>query len=119
MVVAIDDNPVAEAVVQTALQDALGEETEITLLTVVSGDSEDDWVRHGDAVKGRQWGRRLESFARLFRQSGLDPLIRIRSGKPADLILATAESSAADRIIMGPARRNWLRRLSSSPRSRR
>jgi len=108
---ALDDNDKAETIVETALLEALNDRAAVTLLTVVSGNDNDDWTRYADEVKGHRWGRRLEAFARRLRRFGIMPTVRIRSGNPADLIVETARKSGADLIVMGVSKRAWFRRI--------
>ncbi len=111
IVAAIDDNDQAEMVVETALQEAVIKGATVTFLTVVSGDREDDWIRYADEVSGKKWGRRLEQFAKRFRHYGIDPVVRIRNGKPADEIIETARIAKADAIILGPSGKTLFKRL--------
>lgn len=111
IIAAIDDNDRAEAIVETALLEALNNQVAVTLLTVVSGDNDDDWTRYADAVKGDRWGHRLEAFARRFRRFGIEPTVRILTGSPPDRIVETARKNNADLIIMGVSNRAWYKRI--------
>ncbi|HSO18286.1 MAG TPA: bifunctional serine/threonine-protein kinase/universal stress protein [Desulfosarcina sp.] len=108
---ALDDNDQAEAIVETALLEALNEQVAVTLLTVVDGSGDDDWSRYGDEVKGNRWGRRLEAFARRFRRFGIEPTVRIQTGSPPERIVETARRSKADLIILGVSNRAWYKRI--------
>lgn len=111
IVAAIDDNGQADVVVESALQEAIVTGSHVTLLTVVSRDSSDDWVRFGDEVKGKQWGQRLDHFVRKFNHYGFDPVVRIRTGIPALEIVETAKAAHADLIILGPSSKKWFKRM--------
>lgn len=111
MVVALDDTETVDAVVQAALRASIANSTAVTLLTVVSGDKSDDWNRYGDEVRGKRWGRKLAHYARQFQRLGIDPVVRIRDGVPADVIVETAVTSRADLIIMGPPGKGWFKGL--------
>jgi len=111
IVAALRDNAQAEMVVETALQEAVLKGATVTLLTVVCGDREDDWIRYADEVSGNKWGRRLEQFAQRFRHFGIDPIVRIRRGNPAEEIVETARNAKANVIIMGPSGQTILKRL--------
>lgn len=108
---ALDDNERAEAIVETALLEALNDRVAVTLLTVVDDSSDDDWTRYADAVKGHRWGRRLEAFARRLRRFGIEPTVRILTGPPPERIVETARRSNADLIILGVSNRAWYKRI--------
>lgn len=111
LLVALEDNQEAEAIVAYALREAITKGTRTTLLTVVTGDKGDDWIRYGDQVKGEQWGQRLDKFAQQFRHYGFDPVVRIRTGEPAEVIVSTAKDIQAGMIIMGAPPKTIFRRL--------
>lgn len=108
---AIDDNNRAEAVADAALQEALVTGAAVTLLTIVSGDGTDDWIRYADEVNGKRWGHRLEHIVQRFRRCGMEPIVRIRSGSPADIIVETAKANRAELIILGAPGKKRFKRI--------
>ncbi len=111
IVVALDDDLNLDAVVETALQEAVVSGANVTLLSVVDGDDKDDWNRYGDEFRGKIWGHRLERIAHRFRYYSIEPVVRILSGAPADNIIATAREGRSDLIIMGPSTKNVFKRF--------
>lgn len=110
IIAAVQDNDQAEQVVEAALEEAVTTGMGVILLTVVSGNQEDDWTRYTDEVSGKEWGRRLEKYAQRFRHYGIDPVVRIRSGHPVEVIVETAKAAKADVIVLGPSGESIFKR---------
>ena len=109
---AVTDDARSDQVVDVLRREALQRGGEITLLAVNTEMDDSDLVRYATAVEGAQLGRRLESYMHRLREDGLDPLVRIRKGRPLDTILATARDLPADLLVVGETRRQGFRKLS-------
>ena len=108
---AVTDDARSDQVVDVLRREALQRGGEITLLTVNTEMDDSDLMRYATAVEGAQLGRRLEGYMHRLREDGLDPLVRIRKGRPLDTILATARDLPADLLVVGETRRQGFRKL--------
>ena len=108
---AVADDDRADDVVAAALYEAITAGGGVTLLTVVQPEDDSELTRYGDAVRGKALAARLEKFVRRFRRLGIDPVVRIRPGSPADTIVDTAADIRADLIILGPSRKGLFKRI--------
>jgi serine/threonine protein kinase len=92
-------------------REALLTGAEITLLHVLEEDSS-DYISHSKIVEQQELSDRLDNSISTFRQFGLTPVVRLKTGKPAEVIVETARELSACLIVLGPPRpRKFFSRL--------
>ncbi|MEL6348386.1 MAG: universal stress protein [Myxococcota bacterium] len=111
IVTALDYTGCAEEVFAVAMRQAKAFDARLILVYVVqrpSGLPEDTAI---EQLMGLDAHQELRIFAQAGRAAGLDVDIMVRSGAPAQQILAVARSSDAQQIVMGTHGRAGLSRL--------
>lgn len=125
LIVAVDDSPSRQPVIETAQAFALKLGAHILLLHALSipGDTTPDSIVHGDfegplaarhplAIRARSL---FKQDTQQFRDAGLDVRLLIRFGHAVDQVLSCAEVNQPLMIIMGThAKRGLSRVLSGS-----
>jgi serine/threonine protein kinase len=98
----IIDHEYSDLVIEQIKREVLLRGGEITLL--VATDEEQDLVKYAVEVEGKSFSKRLDNYIATLKRYNLEPILRIRKGDAAELIIDTAGQLHADTIIMGPPR---------------
>ncbi len=107
----IIDHEISDLVIEKIKRQALVSGAGITLLTVVEEDTASDFTRYKIAVEGENFRRRIDRYVKLLRRYNIDPLVRIRQGDAAKVIVGVAETIPADLIVLGPTRKKGLNKI--------
>lgn len=99
----IANNDNFQLIIEHIRREALLNGTEITLLHVLEEDTS-DYITQAKQVEQEELSERLDHSISTFRQFGLSPILRLKTGKSADVILETARELRPDLIVLGPPR---------------
>ncbi|MFW2368774.1 MAG: protein kinase domain-containing protein [Desulforhopalus sp.] len=100
----IVDHEYSDLVIERVKREALMRGGEITLLTVIQEGDDEHLVKYITELEGRSLSNRLNSYISTLQRYNLDPVLRIRRGRPGEVITETAAGLPADIIILGPPR---------------
>ncbi len=92
-----------QLIIEHLKHEALINGAEITLLHVLEEDSSDHVTRARKRTQDNL-NKRLEEAIATFNRYELYPVIRLKTGDPADVILDTAREISCDLIVLGPPR---------------
>lgn len=92
-----------QLIIEHLRREALINAAEITLLHVLEEDSSDHVTRARERAQ-ENLNKRLEEAITTFNRYDLYPVIRLKTGDPADVILDTAREISCDLIVLGPPR---------------
>ena len=99
------------AVEQAAMLAAAGEDTKVSILSVINIDVYSDMVydpieAHGDAQR-----EKLGPASEIFENAGVTPEVCLLHGRPAEEIIRIAEKEGADLLVIGSRGLNALQEL--------
>lgn len=100
----IIDHEYSDLVIEQIKREVLLRGGEITLLVATEEEQDDGLVKYAVEVEGKSFSKRLDNYIATLKRYNLEPILRIRKGDAAEVIIDTAGQLHADTIIMGPPR---------------
>jgi nucleotide-binding universal stress UspA family protein len=100
----IIDHEYSDLVIEQIKREVLLRGGEITLLAVTDEEQDDGLVKYAVEVEGKSFSKRLDNYIATLKRYDLEPILRIRKGDAAEVIIDIAGQLKADTIIMGPPR---------------
>ncbi len=116
ILVAVDEHPHAEQIVDSAIELAEGMSAKILLMYVVEGSVPENYRdTHGDALPEHyyedEFERSVGSLVKVIEKAGIRCEAIVGSGDPVREILKTAKSRGVNYIVMGTRELRGLGRL--------